>query len=199
MSREEAYKNNKILLQKIANGDLDAYKQLFDNYFSDLCNFLLLYLHNKSLSEEIALEVFTHVWENRKSLNIHSSIKGFLFTSAKNRAISFFRREKHHLFTQLDVENDQLSIDLSSQYYLENKELKKIIEEAINSLPEKSRLIYRMAWEENLSHKEIAREMNLSVKTVENHVGIALRKLRISLAPYYKQIFVIWLFFNSFR
>ncbi|WP_423130623.1 RNA polymerase sigma-70 factor [Gaoshiqia sp. Z1-71] len=185
------------MLKKIAQGDLSAYRFLFDSYFSDLCNFLLTYLHNQSFAEEIALEVFTQIWERRESLELRSSLRAYLFTSAKNRAVSFYRREKQQLFTRLEIEEDQLSVDFNSQFYLENQELRQIIEGAINSLPEKSRQIYRLAWEENLSHKEIAEKLAISVKTVENHVGIALRKLRSALAPYYKQIFIFWLFLRG--
>jgi RNA polymerase sigma-70 factor (ECF subfamily) len=189
----QTYQDEKVLLRKIASGDLLAYRHLFDRYFSDLCNFLMLYLHDKSVSEEIALEVFVKIWEKRETLDVRSSLKAYLFASAKNRAISFYRHEKRQLFSQLDIENDQLAIDLNSQFYLENQELKQIIEEAVNRLPEKSQQIYRMAWEENISHKEIAEKLGITAKTVENHVGIALRKLKSSLAPYYKQIFIFWI------
>ena len=194
MTKSQTYPDEQLILKKIAQSDLSAYRFLFDLYFSDLCNFLLIYLHNQSFAEEIALEVFTQIWEKRESLEVRSSLRAYLFTSAKNRAVSFYRREKQRLFTRLEIEEDQLSIDFNSQFYLENQELKEIIEEAVNSLPEKSRQIYRLAWEENLSHKEIAEKLNITAKTVENHVGIALRKLRSALAPYYKQIFVLWLF-----
>lgn len=190
--------SDKELLQKIASGDLNSYRKLFDLYFSDLCNFLVVYLHNRSFSEEIALDIFTQIWEKRESLDIHTSLKNYLFVSAKNRAISFFRREKQHIFSSLEIEQEQLSIDFNSQFFLENQELKALIEEAINSLPEKNRQIYRMAWEENMSYKEIAESLDISVKTVENQVGIALRKLRVSLSPYYKQIFILSLFFSRF-
>ncbi len=79
---------------------------------------------------------------------------------------------------------------------MENEELKKLISDAIESLPEKSRQIYKMAWEENLSHKEISEKLGITPKTVENHVGIALRKLRAALLPYYRQIFMMWWFFH---
>jgi len=198
LNQNRKYLDDELLVKKIADGDLAAYRMLFDEYFTDLCNFLNLYLHNRSFAEEIALEIFTYIWEKRESLEIKSSLKGFLFTSAKNRAISFFRREKQHHFKQLGIEDELQELDVSSQQFLENKELKELIDKAIEALPEKSRQIYRMAWEENLSHKEIADQLGITPKTVENHVGIALRKLRTSLQPYYQQIFILWILFNRF-
>lgn len=180
--------NDQDILGQIAKGDLDAYRCLFDRYFADLCNFLLIYLRDKSFAEEVALEIFTVVWEKRDQIQVRTNIKSYLFTAGKNRAISIFRRSKQHLLASLDVEDHSSAADIGSDIYLENQELRQIIDSAIEALPEQSRKIYQMAWEENLSHKDIAEKLGLSPKTVENHVGIALRKLREQLRPYYNQI-----------
>lgn len=186
------YRNDSEALLLMADGDLAAYRFLFDNHFPDLCNFLLIYLHSKELSEEVALEIFTYIWEKRETLTIKATFKSFLFASAKNKAISHYRKTQKTVFTSLESDEHLLS-DLSvSHEFMENNELRELIDAAIDKLPEKSRQIYQMAWEENLSHKEIAEQLGITAKTVENHVGIALRKLRESLKPYYKQIFMLW-------
>lgn len=183
-------------LQRLAKGDMIAYRYLFDQHFSDLCNFLLIYLHSRELAEEIALEIFTFIWERRETLFIKATFKSFLFSSAKNRAISLYRKEHKKLFTSIDHESSISQEESSSPFFLENVELREIINSAIDKLPEKSKQIYLMAWEQNLSHKEIAGQLGITPKTVENHVGIALRKLRESLEPYYRQIFILFLFFS---
>lgn len=185
--------NDKIAMDGVSKGNLTAFRYLFDNHFADLCNFLLLYVHDRGLAEEIALDIFTYVWEKRESLQIKSSFKGFLFAAAKNKAVSHYRQEYKDLFSTLQIEDLHLPDADSSQQILENKELQQIINQAIEKLPMKSRMIYQMAWEENLSQKEIAEKLGLSPKTVENHVSIALRKLRETLRPYYEQIFLIWI------
>lgn len=180
-------------LQRLSGGDLAAYRYLFDQHFSDLCNFLLVYLHSRELAEEIALEIFTFIWERRETLIIRTTFKSFLFSSAKNRAISLYRKEQKKLFSPIDNEQSISQEESASPFFLENVELREIINSAIERLPEKSRQIYIMAWEQNLSHKEIAEQMGITPKTVENHVGIALRKLRETLTPYYRQIFLMLL------
>lgn len=186
------FKNDKEALLKLAEGNLFAYRFLFDHHFTDLCNFLLVYLHSRELSEEVALEIFTYIWEKRDTLEIRTTFKSFLFAAAKNKAISHYRKTQIAVFTSLESGENLLS-DLSESYeYMENKELRELIDAAIGKLPEKSRQVYRLAWEENLSHKEIAGQLGITPKTVENHIGIALRKLRESLKPYYKQIFIVW-------
>ncbi len=187
------FKNDEEALLKLAEGDLVAYRYLFDSHFTDLCNFLRIYLHSKEFSEEIALELFEYVWEKREQLQIRASFKSFLFSSAKNRAISHYRKEHRAVFNTSELTEQMVLVETDSQYFMEADELRACIEMAINKLPEKSRQIYLMAREEDLSHKEIAAKLGITSKTVENHVGIALRKLRETLNPYYQQIFMGWL------
>lgn len=189
---KQNFKDDTEAWLQMADGKIAAYRFLFDRHFSDLCNFLLIYLHSKELSEEIALEIFTFIWEKRESLQIRTTFKSFLFASAKNRAISLYRKEHKAVFTSIETMESTMAEDSNSQNMMENNELREIIDAAIGKLPEKSRQIYQMAWEENLSHKEIAVQLGITPKTVENHVAIALRKLRESLKPYYKQIFMLW-------
>lgn len=190
---DQNFKSDEEALLKLAVGDLAAFRFLFDHYFPDLCNFLRIYLHSKEFSEEIALEIFEFIWEKRENIHIRANFRSFLFSSAKNRAISHYRKEHKAIFTSLEL-NESVSFDeFTSQHFMEENELRGFIDLAINKLPNKSRQIYLMAWEENLSHKEIASRLGITPKTVENHVGIALRKLRESLSPFYKQIFMLWL------
>lgn len=175
---------------ELAAGNIFAYRHLFDHHFSDLCNFLLIYLHRKDLSEEIALDIFTYIWEKRQNIQIKTTFRSFLFAAAKNKAITLYRKEHQKMFTSVESIEKAIPDDSSTQYIMENNELRNLINEAISKLPAKSRQVYQMAWEENMSYNEIANQLGLSPKTIENHVGIALRKLRESLKPYYKQIFM---------
>ena len=189
----QKYKDDAEALLLMAEGNISAYRFLFDRYFSDLCNFLLIYLHQKELSEEIALDIFTHIWEKRQTLQIKATFKSFLFAAAKNKAITLYRKEHQRIFISLDANESGIPNDSTTQFLMENDELRSLINEAVLKLPEKCRQIYLMAWEENLSYNEIAVQLGLSPKTIENHVGIALHKLRESLKPYYKQIFMLWI------
>lgn len=190
---KQNFRNDTEALLQMADGSIAAYRFLFDHHFADLCNFLLIYLHSRELSEEIALEIFAHIWEKRETLVIKATFKSFLFASAKNKAISQYRKSHKTVFTSLDSGEHLFSDRSESSEFMENNELRELIDAAIGKLPEKSRQIYQLAWEENLSHKEIAEQLGITPKTVENHVGIALRKLRESLKPYYKQIFMLWI------
>jgi len=188
----QKFKDDPEALLQLAEGNLDAYRFLFDHHFSDLCNFLLIYLHSKELAEDIALDIFTFVWEKRQTLQIKANFKSFLFAAAKNKAITLYKKEHQKIFTQIENVESVMPNDSSSQFTMENNELQDLINEAIFKLPEKCRQVYLMAWEENMSYNEIAVQLGLSPKTIENQVGNALLKLRKSLQPYYKQIFMLW-------
>ena len=188
------FQSDEEAILKLAAGDLVAYRYLFDRHFADLCNYLRNYLHSKEFSEEVALEIYEFVWEKRETLQIRVTFKSFLYSAAKNRAISHYRKEHRAIFTSLELGDTGKPDEVDSQHFMEEQELRGFINKAISDLPEKSRQIYLMAREENLSHKEIAAKLGISPKTVENHVGIALRKLRESLRPFYKQIFMAWIF-----
>ena len=143
---KQNFKNDAEALLQMSDGNVAAYRFLFDHHFSDLCNFLLIYLHSKELSEEIALEIFTYIWEKRRTLQIRATFKSFLFSSAKNKAISLYRKEQKKMFTSIDFGQSLLQEDSSSQQLMENNELRDIINLAIDKLPEKSKQIYQLAW-----------------------------------------------------
>ncbi|TKG89207.1 RNA polymerase sigma-70 factor [Puteibacter caeruleilacunae] len=191
--KQAKFKTDIEALLKVKKGDQDAFRFLFDSYFADLCKFLQMYLSDPFVSEEIALDLFSNLWEKRDNLKIESSFKGYLFQSAKYKAISHLRKKRKEIYMELDVQELQENVKENNPSHVEIDELREIIKDAINRLPEKSRMIYQMAREENLSHKQIAEKLGLTPKTVENHVGIALRKLRASLKPYYEQIFILCL------
>lgn len=191
--QNENFKDDEQAILRLTAGDLSAFRYLFARHFTDLCNFLNIYLHSREFSEAIALELFEFIWENRETLVFRVSFKSFLFSSARNRAISHFRKEHRKVFTTLEYSESTLPDESASQNFMEQKELRSILESAILKLPEQSRKIFLMAREEGLSHKEIAVKLGITSKTVENHVGIALRKLRESLRPYYRQIFMAWI------
>ncbi|MCL3781868.1 RNA polymerase sigma-70 factor [Prolixibacteraceae bacterium JC049] len=187
--KQFAFKNDKEAFQKVRRGDMAAYRFLFDCYFADLCRFLNMYVKDRYISEEIALDIFTSLWEKKEQLVIKHSLKSYLFQSARFKAISHLRQKKNWVFVDLDLPDLQDKETIAREETMEPDKLRAIIEDAINDLPEKSQKIYRLAREEKMSHKEIAELLGVSPKTVENHVGIALKKLRISLKPYYDQIF----------
>lgn len=169
----------KTLLTRIAEGDDEkAFKQFFDYYASRLFHFAMSFLKNKFLAEEAVADVFFKVWVNRSALADYENVKAYLFKATYNTSLNYLdevRRKEAISMEDLDVD---LGIDLiCPETELINKELKDIIEQAIESLPPRCKLIYRMAKVEQLKYKEIADLLDISVKTIDNQLSIAIKKI----------------------
>lgn len=174
-----------FLLQRIKEDDEAAFKYLFDTYFTAVYRLSFFYIKKDTLSEEIALDVFTALWEKRKTIEIKLSIKAYLLTSARNRTLNYLRDDEQELYT----ENISLFESAIEEYPLEMKELEQLINEAIYALPDKCREVFLKSRMENRSNKEIATDMNITVKTVEAQITKALKHIKAHLGKGYHYLF----------
>jgi RNA polymerase sigma-70 factor (ECF subfamily) len=178
------------LLNRLKNDDVQALKVLFDRYYSNLCRYLSLIFKNQIIAEHIVQDIFVYLWENRHNLEITSSLESYLHSAGRYKALNHIRnlkrREEIHqaLLEGKTVESDE------SEERMETEELEKVISEAIDSLPARCRKIFLLSREKDLSYKEIAKLLDISLNTVENQMSIALKKLRKILKPYYNRMFL---------
>jgi RNA polymerase sigma-70 factor, ECF subfamily len=165
-----------ILGKQLQEGNSKLYDQLFTDYYVNLCRFAFTYLNDADAAEEIVQDLFISVWENRLTLNISSSVRSFLYTSVKNRALNYLRNEKTRKGHENEFAREQALKVGKIIDFCEHEELQHLITSAVDELPEQCRLIFNMSREQNLSYAEIAQQLNISAKTVENQLGIALKK-----------------------
>lgn len=177
-----------LLLKLIQEGDESAFKHLFETYFTPLCRFMNVYLPEKEIIEELVLDIFVYVWENRKKLQINISFKAYLFQAARNRVLNVLRQDKKSISLN-EIDADSLSADANS---LEEEELYNLIQEAVLALPDKCKEVFQLSRNEDLSNQEIATKLNVSVKTVEAQITKALKRIKGSLKDAY---FYLWQFF----
>lgn len=186
------------LVQQISEGDEQAFEQLFNGYFEYLHNVAYNRLQSKDAAEDIVQEIFTDLWKNRASLDIHTSMKSYLFQAVKNKVCKFIRhksvREKEQYIKRIHNEYYLKSPFPNSSEVLEEAELKRLISSHLEDLPEKTQEIFTLSREEHYTHQEIAEKLNCSPKTVEYHIGKVLKHLRIHLNKY-TEVVVPLLFF----
>ena len=147
-------------------------------------------------AEEIVQSTFVKFWEGRGEIRIQSSVKGYLVAAVRNNCLNQLKhiniREEYKIHNQRELENTQVTVDEEMEAY----ELEEKIRASINELPEARKKIFLLSRYEGLKYKEIAEQLNISVKTVENQMGSAIKQLRIDLAEYLLSILIalgVWI------
>ena len=163
-----------------------TFRQLYERRFDTLCRFLAYYTNDHMLIEEVVQDVFVKLWEDRAVLQI-KSIDAFLYTSARNRMLNALRDEKRHnalleQWVQHEIEKKQ------GEECFDMDEFSQRAQCAVETLPDKCRKIFDLSKKENLTYKQIAERLAISVKTVETQMGIALRKIRAQLSTFYPHL-----------
>lgn len=175
-------KHHDINFQAIKKGDHQVYKQLFYQMYDDLVKYTYRITRNETASEEIIQDIFLYVWDKREKIEIHGSLASYLYQAAKNRSINWLKNELPKMQATIEVSEVEMFSD-SDDTVLDEETIKLHVEQAIDQLPEKCREIFVLSRYAGLTYKEIAMEMDLSVKTIENQMNIAFKKLRESLKP----------------
>lgn len=188
MSSQLAY-SEKQLLQQLKKNDEHALTQLYKAHWQPL--FLSAYnvLKDKKASEDIVQEIFLQLWLRRDTLDVRESLKAYLSTAVRYQVFHHIRKASKN---KLVLKNEEALFAESPEEGLLRKDLCGQVHKVVEDLPERCRLIYRLSREEQLTHKEIAHRLNISIKTVENQLTIALRRVRHYLEEY-SIIAVYWL------
>ena len=171
------------ILDKLKVHPEQALKALYEEYYNYICSVVYKMTGDASLSEDIAQEVFVEVWRRRDTLDVNLSLRGYLRRVAVNKTLNHIRAQKMN-FEEEDVVLSVPSNENSSQKKLEAEDLQKVINDSIDSLPDKCRVIFGLSRFEELSYKEIADELGISIKTVENQISKALKLVRKAVMDY---------------
>jgi RNA polymerase sigma-70 factor (ECF subfamily) len=172
------------ILERIQHSDESAFEELFRTYYQGLCNYGNSILKDMDEAEEVVQNVFCQFWEKRESLDIQISLKSYLYKMVHNACLNKLKHQKvKNVYEQYQMNIGQGYSLPASHLAIEN-ELEGKIKEAINALPEQCRIIFCLSRYEELKYAEIANQLDISVKTVENQMGKALRILREKLSDY---------------
>jgi len=165
--------------------DKRAYQELFLHFCKPLTRFAVSIVRSREAAEEIYSNVFLKIWDLDQALNNIDNLSVYLFISIRNESLNYL--SKYYKFDIVDIESIELPHmqgGYTPEETLLQSELHRTIHRAVQSLPVKCQLVYRLIKEEGLSYKEVAEILGLSVNTIEGHMTTALRKLSVSLRPY---------------
>jgi len=178
----------KQIIRGVKEGDENAFRSLYDNYYHRLFCISRQYLQDDFLAETIVSDVFFHLWETRKTLDIQISLNAYLIRMVRNFSLNYLQKnyvEKEVSLNGLDITSPLLF--LSDEYPLGRlleKEMSEKLHEEINRLPKETRQVFILSRLEELKHEEIAERLGISVNTVKYHIKQALSILRDRLKDY---------------
>jgi RNA polymerase sigma-70 factor (ECF subfamily) len=184
------------LIEKLRNGDVEAFDQVYQRYAGRLYAFSMKYLKSKEEAEELVQSVFLKVWENQKKLKKETSFKSYLFTIAYNEICNIFRRRKYQLnfLANLSFKSSEASGETEEQIDFVFK--KEQVDQIIAQLPEKHRTVFLKSRKEGKSTKEISDELQLSKGTVDNYISESLKFIRTNLKDrHFSTLIFVSLFF----
>jgi RNA polymerase sigma-70 factor (ECF subfamily) len=179
------------LVQLLQQGDKKAFDALYGRYWRKL--YLLAYqkLRSRELAEELVQDLFISLWTKRESLHITASVGAYLGMAVRYMVIKFFQKERVHQQYEQTAALGPAYANTTEDAVL-FRDLQEVIEQEINKLPEKCREVFQLSRHDNLSQKEISLKLHLSEKTVENHIGKALRLLRLSLKDFITSVVLLF-------
>lgn len=171
--------NDIVLMERLARGEEDALNEIYLFYWQDLFMSAYNVLKDKAACEDIVQDLFLQLWQKRTTLQINTSLRAYLYTAVRYTVFRHIRtgNVRGVLFEDID---ERIAANTAEQL-IEQKEIYTQVARAVALLPEKCREVYKLSREEELTHKEIASRLNISTKTVENQLTIALKRVRSSL------------------
>lgn len=181
------------LIEQLRNGDERAFEMLFKQHYEALCRYANGLLNDLPLAEEIVQDVFVTVWEKREKLEINVAFRPYIYKAVHNRCLNQIQhykiRQIHQqevLYTHSEAQHPQSGAEFN--------QLKTQFQKALQKLPEECGKVFRLSRENEFSYREIAEFLNISVKTVENQMGKALRIMRTELKDFLP---LWWILFSS--
>lgn len=162
----------------IANGDQKKFRQLMELTSDELLWFAIGFIKNKEIAEEIVSDVYVKIWNNRDQLDKILNLKSYLFTCVRNRCLSHLRKVKNEKIISIESLNEFSFIQVEApEDSLIEKEIIEQIYAAIEKLPCKCKMVFTLAKINGLKYKEIAEVLDITEKTVNNHLVLAVKKI----------------------
>jgi RNA polymerase sigma-70 factor (ECF subfamily) len=180
------FENDLDLLKKLQNDDEIAFKVIFNRYYSRLYYFILEFISFDDIAENIVQDTFFTLWNKRHELKDDSNLGAYLFTVARNNCLYNLREQR---YKQKLFATNLLNLNYSAYTF---DEIDHIIKRTLDELPPQCKKVFVLSRFEERKNKEIAEELNISVKVVEKHISKGLKKFKVSLKDYLP--FVAYLF-----
>ena len=176
-------------VKNLKEGDKKSFEKIYEILYYRLINFAKEYVIDMEAAREIVQDSFIRLWESRTRLRYDTNMSSLLFTITRNNSLNYLKHmlaeRKYHEYTrQRQYQLNYIALKDESSEQIIYKELRDRIQFAIEELPPKCRQIFEMSRMKDLKHREIASLLNISIKTVDNQISEALKRIRLQISEY---------------
>lgn len=178
------------LTAQLAKRDSSAFEEVFKTYFKNLHAYACTILKDEADAEEAVQQVFFKLWERAEHLSFSGSVAAYLYRAVHNQCLNQLKHQQVKANHQLHVAYSMKNESVNGPVKMISKELEQKIREALNELPEQCRTIFQLSRFEEMKYREIADQLDISIKTVENQMGKALKQLRLKLVDFLTLLFL---------
>lgn len=169
-------------IRRIRCGDEKAFEELFFKYYQNLCSFAVKFVKSREGAKDCVQEVFLKIWRNRKEWEINYSLSVYLYRAVRNQALNKIeKRENYHEYARRYFEEGFGELEGPKELSGDDTRMIELIWEIAGNMPERRRTVFELHRKHGLSYKEISKVMDITRKTVENHMGRALQDIREQL------------------
>ena len=179
------------ILEALRNGRQIDFEKMFKAWYSPLCNYAFGFLASRDDAEETVQNVFIQLWSKRKEIEIESSLRSYLFRAVRNSCLNVLKHEKVKKEYSAYAMSGPTATVAGGDDIMSAEELRIRISNALEILPTECRRVFELSRFEELKYAEIANKLGISIKTVENQMGKALRIMREELKDYLPIIFIV--------
>ncbi len=192
MSNTYNQKEELLLFDRIKGGDQSSFKQIYDRYWEPLYIHALIMLEDEFLAQDAIQELFIKLWDRRSETCITSSVKSYLYASARNMVISKIRQQNRRTRFSDELEQRYKDWDEMTVEKLETRSLEELIDSCIDALPDRMQEVFKLSRKEYLNSKEIAEKLGTAEATVKKQLSNSIKVLRIALAKHLISLFIIF-------
>ena len=184
------FSEERSLILRLTEGDEDAFCELYATYKNRLIYFAMRFLKSREYAEDVFQDAFTVVWQSRRFINPDASFSSYLYTIMRNRILNQLRNAANEEKLKESILSQALDYTEDTKREVMLNDLKSLISHALQQLTPRQREIFEMSREGQLSHKEIADKLGISVNTVQEHISTSLKLIRTYLIKYSGSEFV---------
>ena len=178
------FSEERSLILRLIEGDEDAFCELYATYKNRLIYFAMRFLKSREYAEDVFQDAFTVVWQSRRFINPDASFSSYLYTIMRNRILNQLRNAANEEKLKESILSQALDYTEDTKREVMLNDLKSLISHALQQLTPRQREIFEMSREAQLSHKEIADKLGISINTVQEHISTSLKLIRTYLVKY---------------